>query len=368
MIRVAAVLWSGLIGGAETFTADLCRTMRDLGAEPGILFVTRGEPLSLRLDANGIPHRSLELGRGREVMHHPRALARAVQALGPDGVLLMDGGYLAAALRIGGYRGRVVAIMHGATRELAPMRLYDRLVRPLAHAMGLWATDVDVAVSDFAFSQIRRQPRRARLIRIYNGVDLDIYTAGSDSTDGNGVTVAYAGRLIEGKGVDVLLRAFAAGPARANVRLRIGGDGPVRPMLERLAAELDLNSAVEFVGWTVDMPSFWRACDVAAMPSDGCIESFGMAAVEAMACARPVVVTENGALPELVDDGITGFVVPRQDAGALAEALAALARDADKRRVAGSAARARCEQKFNIRDCAAAYLRLFQNTADGRGR
>jgi glycosyltransferase involved in cell wall biosynthesis len=361
MTRVAAVLWSGLFGGAETFTADLCRTMRDLGAEPGIVFVTRGEPLSLRLDADGIPHTSLELGRGREVMHHPRELTRAVQTFGPDGVLLMDGGYLAAALRVGGYRGRVVAIRHGATRELGPMRLYDRLVRPLARTMGFWATDLDVAVSDFAFSQIRRQPRRGRLIRIYNGVDLDAYTASSDSTNRKGVTVAYAGRLIEGKGVDVLLRAFAAGVAREDVQLRIGGDGPARPMLERLAAELALNGAVEFPGWTVDMPSFWRACDVAAMPSDGCIESFGMAAVEAMACARPVVVTENGALPELVDDGITGFVVPRHDAGALADALAVLTRDADKRRVAGSAARARCEERFDIRDCAAAYLGLFQS-------
>ena len=76
---------------------------------------------------------------------------------------------------------------------------------------------------------------------------------------------------------------------------------------------------VEFTGWTDDMPSFWRVCDIAVMPSDTCIESFGMAAVEAMACARPVVVTENGALPELVDDGITGFVVSPRDVGALAD-------------------------------------------------
>jgi glycosyltransferase involved in cell wall biosynthesis len=322
----------------------------------------------LRLDVDGIPHTSLELGRGREVMHHPRALARAVQGLGPDGVLLMGGGYLAAALRIGGYRGRAVAVMHGATIELGPMTLRDRVVRPLDRATGFWATDVDVAVSDFALAQIRRRPRRGRLIRIYNGVDLKVYTGSSGSTDGEAVTVAYGGRLIEGKGVDVLLRAFAAGAAREDVRLRIGGDGPARPMLERLAAELGLNRAVEFTGWTVDMPSFWRACDVAAMPSDRRIESFGMAAVEAMACAKPVVATENGALPELVDDGITGFIVPRSDVRALADSLVTLTRDADKRREAGSAARARCEQRFNIRDCAAAYLRLFQDTGDGHGR
>jgi len=361
MIRIASVLWSGLVGGAETFTAELCRAMRDLGVDAGVVFVTRGGPLSSRLDADGIPHASLELGRGREVLRHPRMLASAVQALGPDGVLLMGGGYLAAALRLGGYRARVVAIMHGATIELGPMTLRDRIVRPLDRAMGTWATDVDVAVSDFALSQIQLHRRRGRLIRIYNGVDLGIYRGSWKSTDVNGATVAYAGRLVDGKGVDVLLRAFASGAAREGVRLRIGGDGPARPMLERLAGDLGVKHAVEFAGWIVDMPSFWRDCDVATMPSDRAIESFGMAAVEAMACTRPVVASANGALPELVDDGVTGFIVPPGDSGALASALAVLTRDADIRRHAGEAARVRCEQRFNIRDCAAAYIRLFTN-------
>src|SRR5215207_153419 len=191
MIRIASVLWSGLVGGAETFTAELCRAMRDLGVDAGVVFVTRGGPLSSRLDADGIPHASLELGRGREVLRHPRMLASAVQALGPDGVLLMGGGYLAAALRLGGYRARVVAIMHGATIELGPMTLRDRIVRPLDRAMGTWATDVDVAVSDFALSQIQLHRRRGRLIRIYNGVDLGIYRGSWKSTDVNGATVAY---------------------------------------------------------------------------------------------------------------------------------------------------------------------------------
>jgi len=242
------------------------------------------------------------------------------------------------------------------------MALYDRFVRRLDRATGLWASDVDVAVSDFVLSHMRRHLRRGRLVRIYNGVDLRVYRGSPRFPNDEAVTIAYGGRLIEGKGVDVLLRAFAAGAAREGARLRIGGDGPARPMLQGLAAELGLDGAVEFTGWALDMPSFWRTCDVAAMPSDVCVESFGMAAVEAMACARPVVVTANGALPELVDDGVTGLVVPRGDAGALAEALLSLTRDAERRRAAGRAARARCEQRFDILDCAASYLGLFQTT------
>jgi glycosyltransferase involved in cell wall biosynthesis len=207
---------------------------------------------------------------------------------------------------------------------------------------------------------MRRRLRRGRLIRIYNGVDLHVYEESPGRANGDAATIAYAGRLIDGKGVDVLLRAFAARAARESARLRIGGDGPARGMLQRLADELGVSDAVEFPGWIFDMPSFWRECDVAVMPSDKCVESFGMAAVEAMASGRPVVVTANGALPELIADGITGRIVPRGDVGALAEALASLSRDAERRRGAGHAARVVCEQRFDIRDCAASYLGLFQ--------
>jgi glycosyltransferase involved in cell wall biosynthesis len=360
MTRIAAVLWSGQIGGAETFTADLCRTMQHLGAEPGVVFVTDSRPLGERLDATGIRHVSLRLGRGREVIRHPQRLATAVQALGPDGVVLASGGYLAATLRFGGYGGRIVVVAHDATVALAKLTLRDRLVRPIDRATGYWASDVDVAVSDFVLSHIRGQARRGRLVRIYNGVDLDVYTtAGSDGRS-KAFTIGYAGRLIDGKGVDVLLRAFAASARHGDARLRIGGDGPARPVLEDLAGKLGLDGAVDFAGWIADMPSFWRSCDVAVMPSDRCIESFGMAALEAMACGKPVVATRNGALPELVNDGVTGLVVPRGDADALSDALLSLFGAPDLREAAGRAARMRCEQHFDLRECATEYLDLFR--------
>jgi glycosyltransferase involved in cell wall biosynthesis len=362
MSRIAAVLWSGTIGGTETFTADLCQAMHGLGATPGVVFVTHPGPLAARLDTAGIAHVSLGLGRGRDVVLHPRALAAAVEETGPDGVLLGSGGYLAAALRMGGYRGRIVVVAHDATIELGEMTLRDRLVRPLDRATGYWASDVDVAVSDFVLSHIEGRRRRGRLVRIYNGINLDTYSNGAGTADGGGAfTVAYGGRLIDGKGLDILMRSFAAGVALEGGRLRFGGDGPARPMLEDMASRLGLNEAVEFTGWVPDMPSFWRSCDVAVTASNECVESFGMSTLEAMACGRPVVVTANGALPELVDDGVTGIVVPRGSSEALSDALVSLAGDPDRRQAAGHAARARCEQHFDIRDCASAYLDLLQS-------
>jgi glycosyltransferase involved in cell wall biosynthesis len=355
------VLWNGSLGGAETFTVDLCRTMRNLGAEVGVVFVAGSEPLGDRLDTAGIPQMSLELGSGREITYHPRKLAKFVREFGRDGALLPRGGYLAAALRAGGYRGTIVAVAHDALLGLGPVGSRERLVQRVDRATGFWASNVEVAVSNFVASHMQRQMRIGRLVRIYNGVDLDTYAGTAASRDREAVTIACAGRLIVGKGIDVLLRAFSAGAAREGARLRIAGDGPTRPELQSLARDLRLDEAVEFTGSIVDMPSFWRACDIATQPSATFVESFGMAAVEAMACARPVVATANGALPELVEDGVTGSVVPRGDVGALAEALLTLTRDAKGRRAAGAAARVRCEQLFDLRDCAASYLELFRD-------
>jgi len=313
--------------------------MRTLGAEASVLFVASSEPLGARLDAAGIPHTSLGFTRGHHVILHPRKFARSVETLGPGGALLPRGGYLAAALRAGGYRGRVVAVAHDAMLELLPGSYRHRLLRPIDRATGFWASDVDVAVSDFVLSHIRHHARGGRLVRIYNGVDLRAYSS-KEGLSNEHVMIACAGRLIQGKGVDILLRAFAAGPARHGARLRIAGDGPKRSELQALASELRLNGLVEFTGWNLDMPSFWRASDIATLPSDTFIESFGMAAIEAMACTKPVVVTANGALPELVEDGVTGAIVPPGDAGALADALVTLTHDAKKRQAAGRAARA----------------------------
>ncbi len=361
MTRIAVVLWSGVLGGAETFTVDLCRTMHALGTEVGVVFITHDEPLGNRLSAAGIPHRTLKLTRGRQVIRNPRALARAVEAMGPGGALLPHAGYLSAALRIGGYRGRIVAVGHDAVVTLGPVNFRDRLMSNVDRTSGFWASDIEVAVSDFALGHMRRRLHAKGLVRIYNGIDLDTYSRAPGSGEGRGVTIGCAGRLVEGKGIDILLRAFSAGAADEGARLRIAGDGPTRRPLQRLSQELHLNELVEFTGSIGDMPSFWRACDIATQPSAAFVESFGMAAVEAMACARPVVVTANGALPEVVEDGATGLVVPGGDVDALADALVALTRDPARRVALGDAARARCEQRFDLRDCAATYVELFRN-------
>jgi glycosyltransferase involved in cell wall biosynthesis len=349
--RIALVLWNGKIGGAETFTAALARALRDLGADARVVFLSAPSRLARRLLETGVPFESLELPRGRSLVLHPRRFARVTRQAGVDGAILPYGSYLAAALRLGGYPGRIVAVEHGSVLQSRRKRHPERALR--------WAVDVRVGVSDYVSAAL---PRPERVVTIPNAVDLDRYRqAAQAAEDGHarrGPVIGCMARLVPGKGVDDALAA-AAGELADGGRMRIAGDGPERSRLEALARRLGVERRVDFLGWVDDPAAFWASCDVAVVPSHQWIESFGLAAVEAMACGRPVIATRNGGLAELVADGETGFLVPPGDLGALGGALRAY-RDPALRAAHGAAARLRCEARFDIRRCARAYLTLVE--------
>ncbi len=263
--------------------------------------------------------------------------------------MLVECGFLGAALRIGGYRSPIVAVEHGPMNdETGPVRRIDR-------RSGAWADDVEVAVSDFILERMHAYPHARELVRIHNGVDTEIYAPGPEAGSG-AFTVGFVGRLIEGKGVDHLIRAVAR---TAEARLRIAGDGPDRARLVALAQELGLDDRVEFLGTVTDIPAFWHGSDVAAVPTAELQEAFSMVTLEAMACGKPVIATRSGAIPELVVDGETGTLVERGNVAAISEALAAYAESLDLRRRHGAAARSRAVERFRIERTAAAYLELF---------
>jgi len=360
-MQIAVVLWNGGTGGAETFSASLCKELRSREVDAGMVFVTTPHPLAARLDDDGIPYTALGLSSGWRVVLHPRMLANAVSRLGRDGAITVSPGYLPAALRLGGYRGRLVAVDHGHLLQLPNLGRLERAKRRVDILSGRWASDVEVTVSDFMLSRLERERFRVSpVVRIYNGLDLsEFHTDGSEALRSRSFRIAWGGRMIPGKGVDDLLRAVAALPEDLDARLRLAGDGPDRASLEALARELGLAERVEFAGWVDNVPSFWRNTDVAVVPSHQLVESFGMAAVEAMACGRPVVVSRNGGLTEVVEAGKTGEVFAPGDVSALAALLDSYAHDEDRRRRHGESARARCKNLFGIDRAASSYLELF---------
>ena len=134
--------------------------------------------------------------------------------------------------------------------------------------------------------------------------------------------------------------------------------------LRALADLIEVDGAVRWLGVRSDMPRLLAACDVVALASDW--EGFGLALLEAMAAARPVVATSVGGVPEVVSDGETGLLVPAGDMFGLAEALARLLRvDADRERMGAAAAR-RARETFALDRMRAATQAVYDEALGAR--
>lgn len=360
--QIGLVLWNGDIGGAEVFSLSLAERMRQFGVDTSMVFINHPYPLLARASSPKVPTRSLGLRRGRNALLHPRRYAADVARVSRDGVLLVDCGFMAAGLRAGGYRGPVVAVEHGAYLDTHREARLRQALRWLGRAGGGWANDIEVAVSDFILSDMMTRPHARVVRRIYNGVDRRQYNSTSNTEhairNGEVCVVAFAGRLVRGKGADYLLRAVAR-LGTDSMRLLIAGDGPEREHLERLSVSLGVRPTVEFLGRVDNMPAFWQSCDIAVIPSAEFVEACPMTALEAMAAGRPVIASLNGGLPELVVDGATGALVAPADHRALADALHLYINDQALRILHGSAGEARVAQHFCLDTCAQAYIALF---------
>lgn len=164
------------------------------------------------------------------------------------------------------------------------------------------------------------------------------------------VRFVFLGRLVPYKSPDLAIRAFARARARTDVRLEIIGDGPLRPSLEALAAELGVSDAVDFRGWLgkSEISGRLRAADVFLFPS--LREPGGTVVLEAMASGLPSIVADWGGPAEYIQDG-SGIRVdvssPERFIEDMAAAIVTLAEDPDLRRSAGSAARARVAAEYD---------------------
>lgn len=145
-----------------------------------------------------------------------------------------------------------------------------------------------------------------------------------------------------------VLRAFRrVADALPAAVLLVAGDGPLRPAMEALAATLGVSAQVRFLGHRDDVASLLRAVDVVALASYT-VECFPYAILEAMGAGKPAVCTAVGGLPEMVEDGCTGFLVPPGDPALLADRLLRVLRDPAAAGRMGEAARTRLATRFGF--------------------
>jgi glycosyltransferase involved in cell wall biosynthesis len=255
----------------------------------------------------------------------------------------------------------IAAVLGTLTGRPAVMHLVSTYVNPFEPAVltafGLLpAVHRVVVLSRFSASQLPLLARKTTTI--YSGIDLDDFAAphpGGALRTAYGIPadaplVGIAGRFVEIKGMDVFARAAARVAVREpRARFFMLGDhrGPYGDSVRALVRELGLEERVTFTGFVDDMHAAMADLDVVVVPSRR--ECAPLVVYEAMALGKPVVASDVHGLPELVERGRTGLLVPVEDDAAAAAAIVALLEDPARRRAMGEAAQRRIREQFNVR-------------------
>lgn len=213
---------------------------------------------------------------------------------------------------------------------------------------------------------------------VHRGVDLEACCPAVEAStsirlelgiSGGALIVLTAARLQRWKGVHVFLDA-AAGviTSHPNVCFVIVGgtlfglEADYRLQLHQQVARSNLSDAVRFAGFQSDMPRFYAAADVVVHSSIE-PEPFGMVLVEAMACGKPVIASDAGGPREIVENGVTGLLVPPGDAARLADAISILLSDPERRRRMGQAGAARVRDRFSAERMVRQVEKVYQEIA-----
>ncbi|WP_233562379.1 glycosyltransferase [Sorangium cellulosum] len=163
---------------------------------------------------------------------------------------------------------------------------------------------------------------------------------------------------IEQKGLRYLIEAAPEALRRApEARFVVAGDGPLRAELQQRAQAAGLGDRMIFPGYRSDVPDLVSAFDAYVLPS--LWEGLPLALLEALALGKPIVASRVGGVPEIVEHGVDGFLVPPKDPGALADHLARVARDGELRERARTRSPAKFAEQFSLEAMVEAHVRLF---------
>jgi len=230
--------------------------------------------------------------------------------------------------------------------------LFQNRIITISDALASWLVEVEGL-------------RREKLSTIHYALDVDSFSSSTTADPPLKVSppvIGTIGRLIHQKGVHVLLQAFAMCAKRhPTISLLVVGDGPERSNLENLTEQLGLVDRVHFLGYRSDVPGILSYVDIFALPSFG--EGFGLVLLEAMASSKPVVATDVMSIPEIVQEGKTGLLVPAQDVSALAQALETLIGNPELRDRFGKAGFQRVKEKFAVERMVRKTIKVYQEVS-----
>ena len=365
-LKIAQVNLEPDYGGAERHVQMLAHGLQTQGHDVTLICHPNGR---LRQEAERARIRTLTLHTGSQLAPSaPLRLASQLRRERPDVLHLHTSkDYLCGAIA-------------GRLANVPVVVLTRHMLLPLKPLMRCVYARVDAVVcltQGLAALLQSQQLPADKLHLMYGAIDLAPFTTpiSAESVrqtrqDWNAcpeeVLMGCIGRLVEGKGQDVLLEAAARCRARRlPLRLILVGSGPQKTALQMLARQLGLSAYVHFADFQEDIPRILAALDIVAVPST-VEELLPLVILEALAARRPVVASQVGGVSEIIADNSVGLLVPPGNVEALANALCCLASDADLRQKLGNSGANRVQTCFALprllQDTQNLYSQLLQNT------
>ncbi|QVL34969.1 glycosyltransferase [Telmatocola sphagniphila] len=357
------------VAGAEVLVAETIRRLKDQ-IEPTIFCLDGVGQIGERMIAEGIP--LVNLGRkpgldwkvawrmAREIRKRKIRVVHAHQ--------YSPFFYAALAKIPARFSFRLILTEHG--RHYPDVvswkrRWFNRLF------LDRLANAVNACCEFSAYALMEKEGFRANRIEVIeNGIDLTRYCEAADLDSlrekfGFSKTrkyIACVARFHPVKDHAMLIRAVARLTGTdSNIDLVLVGDGPLRPQLEAQVRDLKIEKRVKFLGIRNDVADILRAVDIFALTSVS--EAASLTLLEAMACSRPVVVTDVGGNPEIVREGIDGFRVPRNDDAACAAAFLKIVQDPALAKRMGESGRKRVEEIYTLERTLQRYKKLYEQLA-----
>jgi glycosyltransferase involved in cell wall biosynthesis len=368
-LKVAFITTSMIVGGQERVVMDVVNHMDRSRFETALLLTKGPGPLCDFIQ----DHVALETDFRRGALGTFRALPRLISWMKkwkPDCVFTVGTGDKFFLGRLAAKYLKVPVIISGLHCTPGPEHIGRTILGKWNKKLMGWNHQVVTVTQDMAeyLAEHESYPRDLTTV-IPNGVDTEAYYPHEPPAElreelglpVGGKVVSIIAALRKEKRHDLFLKAARIiADNIPETRFLIVGDGPSRPQFEEQCRELGLQDVVQFLGSRHDIPEIQAISSVVCLASTD-VESAPICMLEALASGRPQVATAIGGIPKIIDDGVTGFLVPPGDAPALAEKISTILADDELAKRMGEAARKRGLEKFSVESMVQGHEVLIAN-------
>jgi L-malate glycosyltransferase len=367
-------------GGSGAIATELGLLLADRGHE--IHFVTYDQPFRLGGFRERVYFHEVEMAGYPLFEHPPYSLALAVALHDAARKYELDlvhmhyaiphaaSAFLAREMLKGERDLKIVTTLHGTDITLVGLHPSFQAITQFS----ILQSDGLTAVSDY----LKRETVRdfavpaERIEVIPNFVDTELFRPDKEPchraslAPGGEKIVMHVSNFRPVKRIEDVVEVFARIRADVPARLVLVGDGPDRPRAVQRADALGVREHVAFLGKHASVEELLSCADLFLLPSEN--ESFGLAALEAMASGAPVVASNAGGLPEVIENGVSGYLLPVGDVGGMADAGTRLLTDEAHHAAIATAARERTVRLFSSEAVVSRYERQYLRVIEGGGR